>query len=62
MRGHPRRKTSLFQGLSGVHHKRVVLSPEGLIFAHVFCWTRGVHGFSPNGASYPALRDQANGP
>jgi hypothetical protein len=26
-----------------------------------FAGHRGVHGFSPNGASYPALRDQANG-
>ena len=28
---------------------------------HVFCLTQGVEGFRPNGASYPALRDQANG-
>jgi hypothetical protein len=25
-------------------------SPLGLIFTHIFGWTRGVHGFTPKGA------------
>ena len=38
-------------------------SPEGLIVTHIFGWTPGVpqvHASSPNGAPYPALRDQPN--